>query len=131
MRSRITVKKIIMGYIKHNSIIFHSWRTEHINEARKKAVEIYEEYKKESSKLVSEIIPTITNSGASFFIAPDGSKEGWDTSKCIDKAREELLDWLKNHKDNYTDYIEVRFGGDYEHESIVRSKDSDLDAWAD
>ena len=120
-----------MGNIKHNSIIFHSCNLEDINEAREEAVKIYEKHKKESSKLVSEIISTITNYGASFFIAPDGSKEGWDTSKCIDEAREELLDWLKNHKDNYTDYIEVRFGGDDEHELIVRSKDSGLNAWGD
>lgn len=111
-----------MSNIKHNSIIFLSWREEDVKEVIEEAVKVYEKHKDGSSSLISGLIPTITNSGLSFFIAPDGSKEGWDTSKCIDNAREELLDWLKGNSDNHTDYIEVRFGGDDEHESIVRSK---------
>ena len=69
----------------------------------------------------------MTNGQSSFFIAPDGSKEGWATSDNGDNARKEFLDWLLK-SDNYCDYVEVIFGGDDEHERIVRSKDTDLDA---
>ena len=63
-----------------------------------------------------------------FFIAPDGSKEGWGTSNSCDKARSEFLDWLSS-SDNYCDYIEVMFGGDGEHEHITRSNNTDLDEY--
>jgi hypothetical protein len=124
-----------MGYIKHNTIVVTGWQEEKVLEARNKAVEIFEQcfnddeptVKPYGGKLVSEIVSGLTNGQCSFFIAPDGSKEGWDTSKNGDKAREQFCDWLKNQsQDNYCDFIEIRFGGDDEHETIVRSKDSDI-----
>jgi len=122
-----------MGYIKHNAIVVTGWEEEKIVEARNKAIEIFEKcftdeptVKPYGGKLVSEVINGLINSQSSFFIAPDGSKEGWDTSENGDIARREFLDWLKNNPDNYCDYIEIQFGGDDEHELIVRSKDKDI-----
>ena len=37
-------------------------------------------------------------------------------------------DCVEALKHKYCDYVEVSFGGDDEHERIVRSKDTDLDA---
>ena len=59
-------------------------------------------------------------------LAPDGSKEGWEDSNQCDNARKDFLDWLRE-SDNYCDYVEIRFGGDDEHEDIVRSKDTDYE----
>ena len=123
-----------MGYIKHHTIVVTGWQDEKIKEAHLKAKEVFEKnfesepYEKPfASRLVSEIIQGLTNGQSSFFIAPDGSREGWATSDNGDNARKEFLDWLLK-SDNYCDYVEVIFGGDDEHERIVRSKDTDLDA---
>ncbi len=122
-----------MGYIKHNAIIVTGWQYDKVKQAREKAIEIFERnFSSEpisrpyGSILVSEIVSGLTNGQSSFFIAPDGSKEGWDTSVNGDIARKEFCDWLYNEQDNYCDYIEVRFGGDDENSSIIRTKDSDL-----
>lgn len=123
-----------MGYIKHHTIVVTGWQTEAVEEAREKAVEIFKKSCEEeilmtgSNILVSEIIGGLVNSQNSFFIAPDGSKEGWGTSDNCNNARAAFLDWLEG-SNNYCDYIEVVFGGDDEHESIIRSKNTDLDEY--
>ena len=116
-----------MGYIKHDAIICTTWKKEDADEAQKKAIEILEKNKEGSGSLVSEMVEYIINGGYSFFIAPDGSKEGWDDSNVCDNARKDFLDWLSK-SENYCDYIEVRFGGDDEHEGITRSKDTDYNS---
>ena len=122
-----------MGYIKHHTIVVTGWKDEHIEEAREKAVEIFEETCKDEmirppygSNIISPIIGSLSNGQKSFFIAPDGSKEGWQTSNNCNNARTAFLDWLDN-AENYCEYIEVVFGGDDEHQAIIRSKDTDLD----
>jgi hypothetical protein len=113
-----------MGYIKHNAIVCTTWKQEDAVEAQRMAKKLFAEYEEGSEKLVSELVEYIVNDGYSFFIAPDGSKEGWETSNNCDKAREKFLDWL--HKaDNYCDYIEVRFGGDDDHNTIERTNATD------
>ena len=121
-----------MGYIKHHTIVVTGRKDEHIEEAQKKAVEIFEETCKNEmikppygSNIISPIIGSLSNGQKSFFIAPDGSKEGWQTSNNCNNARTAFLDWLDN-AENYCYYIEVVFGGDNEHQAIIRSKDSDL-----
>lgn len=110
-----------MGYIKHHGIAVTSCIDELIKEAHAKAKSVFKE-------LTSEILNSETNGYKSFFIAPDGSKEGWQTSNNSNDARNAFLDWFKD-SDNYCDYIEVVFGGDDEHQAIVRSKDTDLDEY--
>jgi len=118
-----------MGYIKHNAIIVTGWQDDKILESRNKAIEIFDEHfsgepivRPYGSKLVSEIIPSLANGQYSFFIAPDGSKEGWETSENGDRAREEFCKWLNSDPNNHCDYIEVRFGGDDDNNSIIRSR---------
>lgn len=121
-----------MGYIKHNAIVVTGWQEEDVSEARDKAIEIFEQcfngelnVEPYGGRLVSEIVSGLVNGQYSFFIAPDGSKEGWATSDNGDNARKEFLDWLQK-VDNYCDYIEIIFGGDDEYKRIVRSRDIDL-----
>lgn len=110
-----------MGTIKHNAIVCTTWSKKDAIEARQKAKEIFEAKREGNGELVSELIEYIVNGGYSFFIAPDGSKEGWQRSNQCDDAREEFLDWLRK-SENHCDYIEIRFGGDNEHQYIVRSR---------
>jgi len=121
-----------MGYIKHHTIVVTTFGFEYLKEAHQKAKEIFENnfenepYEKPfGSVLVSDIVYGLKNGQCSFFIAPDGSKEGWGTSDNGDNARKEFLDWL-NTSENYCDYVEVIFGGDDDNEGIIRSKQMDL-----
>lgn len=108
-----------MGYIKHNTIVVTTYKDDIIN-YHNKANEIFD------NKLVSNIVHGLTNGQSSFFIAPDGSKEGWETSNNCDKLREKFLDYL-NFNNVRPNYIEIIFGGDDDYETIVRSNKKDLD----
>lgn len=122
-----------MGYIKHHAIVVTGWKGDKVLEAQIKAKEIFLKHfdddpflKETASAVVSDIMLGLTNHQSSFFIAPDGSKEGWATSNSGNDARKEFLDWLSNKSDNYCDYVEIIFGGDDERNEVIRSKDSDL-----
>ncbi len=109
-----------MGYIKHHTIIVTSWERTKIIKAHEKAKEIFASYENGAEKIVSKPLKYLMNLGYSFFIAPDGSKEGWDTSNNMDKAREEFLDWMDKNVP-YCDYVEITFGGDDERTEILRT----------
>ena len=120
-----------MGHFKHHTIIVTSWNDKNILKSREKAIEIFNQHfandlHDKGKSLISQVVYGVANGYCSFFIAPDGSKEWWETSDCGNRARQEFLDWLNKDEDNYCDYIEVVFGGDDEYEKIIRSKDSDL-----
>lgn len=101
-----------MGYIKHNAIIITGWDDDYLEEAHTKAKEIF------NDRLVSEIVKGMINGQSSFFIAPDGSKEGWETSQECDEMREKFTEWMKE-KCRRCNYVEVRFGGDDSQAYIV------------
>lgn len=114
-----------MGYLAHHTIVVTGWQTEKVKEARHKAFLIFEDHFAKSltgrgGQLVSEVLFGVVNDQASFFIAPDGSKEGWGDSDTGDAARKEFLDWLRD-SDNYCDYVEIVFGGDDHHDRVIRS----------
>lgn len=118
-----------MGYIKHNTIIVTSFDSKQLHETRDKAIEIFErsfdaetKQKPYGSLLVGEIVNGLVNGQCSFFIAPDGSKEGWETSYNSDIARRKFLDWLSLQSNNYCDYIEIQFGGDNNDATIIRKR---------
>jgi len=121
-----------MGYMKHNAIVVTNWNNEELKRAHDKAIEIFdakfdkEPLGKKGSSIISPIIGSIINSQTSFFIAPDGSKEGWTHSDIGDEARKEFLDWLLTNN-NFSDYAEIAFGGDYDEAYIIRHKESDIE----
>lgn len=108
-----------MGYIKHNAVVCTTYSKEYAVQANKKAKEIFEKYEVGFEKLVSEILEYVINTGYSFFIAPDGSKEGWETSNKCNDARKEFLNWIEE-SNNHCDFIEVTFGGDDKFSEINR-----------
>lgn len=91
-----------MGYMAHNAIVVTSWKEEHIRDARISAIILFPD-------MVSEIIISHINGYLSFFIATDGSKEGWEDSNIGDENRARFL---KEIEDMYIDAVDVRYGGD-------------------
>ena len=98
-----------MGYIKHHGIAVTSAIDELIEEAHTQAKSIFKER-------ASEILNSETNGYKSFFIAPDGSKEGWETSHKGDEQRDTFVKWInsKAYEDgsNSISFCEFFYGED-------------------
>ena len=71
---------------------------------------------KRGASLVSPLVESIINNFFSFFIAPDGSKEGYDASDDGDKIRKLIIELIEKSKnaDGYNPfrYAEVCYGDD-------------------
>ena len=97
-----------MGYIRNHAIVVTCTHGDHIERAHKKAKGIFPR--------VSEISLEGVNGSRSFFVPPDGSKEGWADSKKGDTQRENFKIWLRAqaHSDKSTPFswCEIRYGGD-------------------
>lgn len=98
-----------MGYIRHHTIVCTAWSPEDIAAAYVEALVIFDD----TRACVSQITPEGMNGQRSFFVAPDGSKEGWEESAKGDAARARFIKWLRSAK-GYVDFVEVEFGGDGE-----------------
>lgn len=108
--------------MRHHTIVVTSWNEDLIEKAHNKAEEIF--------SWVSPLSPRKVNGYISFFIPPDGSKEGWSESVEGDINRKTFLDWCDEQAyddgSNAIDYVECFFG-DSEYESgIVRYSEQDL-----
>ena len=99
-----------MGYIRHHSIIVTGFG-EYITKAHNKALEIFNE-------LVSERVKSVCNGYESFFIAPDGSKAGWDDSIEGDEKRKQFMEWLETA--DGVSYCEFYYGDDEGKSKILR-----------
>lgn len=99
-----------MGRMKHNAIVVTSWSEDHARDARILAITYF-------GRLVSPIIKSEINAYNSFFIAPDGSKEGWEDS---DKYNDLRPKFIKEVSDLYVDCVDVSFGGDDEKAKIQK-----------
>lgn len=80
-----------MGYMVHHAILVTSWDTEKLDTAHQAAERIVH-------GLVSPIVKGRINTENSFFVAPDGSKEGWDTSNEGDEQRAAFIAWLREQE---------------------------------
>lgn len=74
-----------MGWIRHHGIVVTGCGA-HIEVAHAQAVSIFPE--------VSALIGGRMNGYESFFIPPDGSKEGWKDSQDGDGERDKFIAWL-------------------------------------
>ena len=76
--------------------------------------------------LVSELVSSGVNGIKSFFVAPDGSKEGWDAAEIGDAKRNEFIKWLETGRYGSSDYAiywaEVQYGKDLP-TKLVRGSD--------
>lgn len=92
-----------MGYIKHNAICVTCFDKEQTNRLHDKAKEIFGE-------LVTEIIESAINQYYSFFVAPDGSKEGWKDSDEYDIKRKKYKQFIKENNHNFLcEYVDVTY----------------------
>lgn len=90
-----------MGTIHHHAIVVTGY-DDHIDRAHRAAKDIF--------PFVSEVSAPATNCYQSFFIPPDGSKEGWGESEEGDIRRSQFITKLREMHDCYVDYIEVEYG---------------------
>lgn len=110
-----------MGYQRDHAIIVSAYYGEAIDKAHATAVEIFGE------RRVSPILGEFTNGCRSFFIPPDGSKEGWSESGEGDARRAKLIDYLESGKyddgSSALNWVEVQFGDDNYETKIVNDSD--------
>ena len=99
-----------MGYTRHHAIIVTAENKELITVAYKKAKSIFE--------YVPKITPMAMNGVSSFFIPPDGSKEGWEESDRGDIRRAHFIEWL-DHSTSLK-WAEVQYGDDKGESRIIR-----------
>ena len=102
-----------MGYMRHDAIVVTSWHKKYLARGIKKARSL--------GLFVSNITKEVTNGYRSFLIAPDGSKEGWDTSDAMDCAREAWKEWANGayKKGTYLEWAHVSFAGDEEKDTKI------------
>lgn len=112
-----------MSTIKHHAIVVTTYDYGIALRVKDKAEEIFKNKfndpaDRDVEDMITPIASGIANDLYSFMIAPDGSKEGWDTSNRADEAREEFVDYLRTVS---CDFVEILFGGDNDREEIVSS----------
>lgn len=97
-----------MGYVRNHAILVTGTYGDYIDRAHAEAKRIF--------PWVSEIHKAPVNDSRSFFIPPDGSKEGWTDSHEGDAQRCAFKKWLKAIRDERgwspIDWVEVFYGGD-------------------
>lgn len=106
-----------MGYIKHHAICVSSSDEKLIKKAHRKAKEIFGV---QTGKLMHMPI----NVEYSFYIGPDGSKEGWDSSNKGDDKRDQFISWVNDQAfddgSNSLSYAEIYFGEDNGKSEVTR-----------
>lgn len=103
-----------MGVINHNAIIVIGF-DDSVDKARDLAIA--------EGLIVTNVVNSPANGYRSFMIAPDGSKEGWETSDEFNEKRENIKtlyrNWIKNSDTFFIEFIEVAFGEINENGTIV------------
>lgn len=108
-----------MGYIRHHTIVVTSWDEKLIKEIHETAQDIFE--------WVSPISPQAQNGYRSFFVPPDGSKEGWPESEVGDANRACFVQYLKDmaYADGSTaaSWVESQYDDDNHEAKVVSASD--------
>jgi len=99
-----------MGWIRHHGIVVTSELRDELKAAHAKAVSIF--------PAVSPIVDGVVNNSGSFFVPPDGSKEGWQESKNGDSQRDAFVEYLRSSP---MDWIEYEFDCDNGEARIKRA----------
>ena len=108
-----------MGYMRHHAIIVTSWDANRLATAHAKASELFAR--------ISPIIPSSINGYgyASFFIPPDGWKEGWAESDNGDSQRNLYVEWLDLQRygdgSSWLKWAEVQYGNEDGDNRLVRN----------
>ncbi|MDX2191338.1 MAG: hypothetical protein SFY32_15910 [Bacteroidota bacterium] len=107
-----------MRNTRHHSIIVTTNDKAALAKLRLEIIAIYQSKMeaKNGAQLISPIVESLINNHCSFFIAPDGSKEGYDASEDGDNVRKHVVSLIESKKDkdgnNVFYYVEVYYGDD-------------------
>lgn len=115
-----------MGYMRHHAIVVTSWNREHLEAAFVEAARLFAG----TEAKVSPPTAQGSNGYRSFFVAPDGSKEGWNESDAADLARDKLVAFLREGKTAgrlWAAWVEVQFGDEDRETKVCRDSDHDDD----
>jgi hypothetical protein len=118
-----------VGYIRHHAIIVTGSNGDFIRRAHMEARVIAERHSigGYGEAIVSPLVGPFMNGAESFFVAPDGSKEGWAMSGDGDEFREEFVEWLRAQA--YDDgssplaWVEVQYGDDNRVTAVINHSD--------
>jgi len=104
--------------IKHHTIVITSNDKVQLDSLRNKVINIYKEKMeaKKGAQIISPIIESLINSFSTFYVVPDGSKEGYDASDDGDIVRESIVDLINSFdqagKENIFRFVEIAYGED-------------------
>lgn len=112
-----------MGYIRHDAVVITTWHEldkleEYVTQFRAGLSEGWQ-------GLVVGPIHSVVNGDVTYFIAPDGSKEGWGDSDTGDRIRYEFLEGL-DKLELYYHGIAVNYGGDNQDMVRIRILEDNL-----
>jgi hypothetical protein len=88
-------------YIAHRAIVLTHWNRERL--------ELVRDYVLDAGAKCSGLVESNLNGYWSFFVAPDGSKEGCEESDAGDKRHDDIIVVAEQER---CDWVEVRYGGD-------------------
>ena len=106
-----------MGYLRRHAIVVTGddyKESKDILAAHAKATEIFPG--------VSPICPPQVNGERSFFIPPDGSKEGWGNSDAGDERRNSFVAWMRSFN-GCVHWVEVCYAEDEPNTRVTRASD--------
>jgi hypothetical protein len=112
-----------MGYVKHDAVIVtvsgYVYDSHYRDTMDPKVEEWRGTLPAEWQALVVGPIRGIVNGDVTWFFAPDGSKEGWDTSDLGDSLREQFIGLFQFAYDDGSspfDVVAVTFGSDFRYD---------------
>jgi len=116
-----------MGYMRHHAIIITG---SDYPESKKLIKKVHRMSKDRAidyigtSKIVSPLIYSPINGYISFFIAPDGSKEGWQSSELGNSMRDGIIDFIDSFAygdgSSCISYTEVFYGDEGRKSKVER-----------
>lgn len=115
-----------MGYNREHTIVVSAYYGDGLDRAHARATELF------GSERVSPILGKFVNGLRAFFVAPDGSKEGWNESDTNDNARAAFRDFLRGlryeDRSSPVQWVEVQYGDDNGMTKIIDDSDSEYRA---
>lgn len=106
-----------MGMMRHHMIAVTSWDKQSALEALLEARRVF-------GSNVSGLVQSKVNVYYTFFVGPDGSKEGWPDSVQGDEDRAKFISWLRMESGPCS-YVEIAYGGDFAFAEVVEDSNKD------
>lgn len=108
-----------MGYMVHHTIVVSCWDGKLLRKTWREAKKIFSG----TEHHLSNITPIAVNGERSYFIAPDGSKSGWDDSIAGWEARKKFVSYLKELRPYPPGWVLVQFDDDEHDTKVIDSSD--------